>query len=62
MLSKIKTPSTKIELIKSIQSLKQPEIEVMEVLDRGDKSKLTQLFDRKVSRGNFSIIFIRDKG
>ena len=62
MLSKLKPPSTKIELIKSIQSLKQPEIEVMEVLDKGDKSKLTQLFDRKVNRGNFSIIFIREKG
>ena len=51
MLSLIKTPTNKSTLIKSLQSLRNPEIEVIEVFDRNDKTKLTQLFDRKIGKG-----------
>ena len=59
MLSNIKPPS-KIELVKSIQSLKQPKIEVVEVIERKDKSKVSYLFDRMMMKGNFSVIFIKE--
>jgi len=59
MLSNIKPP-TKLELIKNLQSLKSPTIEVLEISGRSDKSKLTTQFDRMVSKGSFSIIFVRE--
>lgn len=34
MLSKITTPKTKSELLKSIQTLKSPKIEILEIWDR----------------------------
>lgn len=60
MLSKLTTPKSKFELIKSIQSLRQPKIEVVEVLDRNDKQKLNQHFDKMIVKGNFTIILIRE--
>jgi len=59
MLSNIKPP-TKLELIKNLQSLKSPQIEVLEVMSRSDKIKLTTQFDKMISKGNFSIIFVRE--
>lgn len=59
MLSNIKPP-TKIELVKNIQSLKSPSIEVLEVFGRSDKTKLNLLFDKMVNKGNFSVIFIKE--
>jgi len=59
MLSNIKPP-TKIELVKNIQSLKSPSIEVVEVFGRSDKTKLNLLFDKMVNKGNFSVIFIKE--
>ena len=60
MLSKITTPKTKSELIKSLQSLRHPQIKVIEVMDQGDKSKVSSTFDRMISKGNFTIILIRE--
>jgi len=60
MLGKITNPNSKHQLIKSIQQLTNPKIEVVEVLDRGDKTKINQLFDRRIVRGNFTIIFIQE--
>lgn len=60
MISNIIKPS-KSELLRNIQSLKNPTIEVIEVLERGDKLKLNSLFDMMLRKGNFSIILIREK-
>jgi|SaaInl5LU_22_DNA_1037371.scaffolds.fasta_scaffold13880_4 hypothetical protein len=60
MLGKLISPKTKTELIKSIQVLRSPKIEVMEVFDRSDKSKVTQHFDKMITKGNFTIIFIKE--
>ena len=60
MISNIIKPS-KSELLRNIQSLKNPNIEVIEVLERGDKLKLNSLFDMMLRKGNFSIILIREK-
>jgi len=51
MIGEIKLPRDKQSLIKSIQLLKNPKIEVIEVTQRSDRSKLIQAFDRKVARG-----------
>ena len=59
MLSKITTPKTKSELLKSIQILRNPKIEVLEVWDRSDKIKLNQQFDKMIVKGHFSVIFLR---
>ena len=60
MLSKITTPKSKCELIKSIQSIRNPKIEVIDVFDRSDKQKLNQHFDKMIMKGHFSIIFIKE--
>ena len=60
MLSKLTTPKSKSELIKSIQSIPNPKIEVIDVFDRSDKQKLNQLFDKMIVKGHFSIIFIKE--
>ena len=60
MLSKITTPKTKSELIKSIQTLKNPKIDVLEVWDKADKPKFNQQFDKTITKGNFSVIFLKD--
>ena len=59
MLSKITIPKTKSELLKSIQNLRNPKIEVLEVWDRSDKTKLNQQFDKMIVKGHFSVIFLR---
>ena len=61
MLSKITTPKTKSELLKSIQTLKSPKIEVLEIWDRSDKTKLNQQFDKMIVKGHFSVIFLRSE-
>ena len=60
MLSLIKTPTNKSELIKSIQSISNPKIEVVDVFSRSDKRKLNQHFDKMIVKGHFSIVFITE--
>ena len=61
MLSKITTPKTKSELLKSIQIVRNPKIEVLEVWDRSDKTKLNQQLDKMIVKGHFSVIFLRSE-
>ena len=61
MLSKITTPKTKSELLKSIQNLRNPRIEALEVWDRSDKTKLNQQFDKMIVKGHFSVMFLRSE-
>ena len=60
MLSKLTTPKSKSELIKSIQSIANPKIEVVDVFSRSDKQKLNRHFDKMIVNGHFSIIFIKE--
>ena len=60
MIGEVKLPTDKQSLIKSIQSLKNPKIEVIEVTQRSDRSKLIQAFDRKVTKGSFSVVFVTE--
>ena len=47
-------------LIRLLQQMKRPEIEVFQVLSSQDKSELQKSFDQFVRRGEFKIIFVRD--
>ena len=60
MLGKITTPKTKSELLKSIQTLKNPNITVIEVLNKSYRKDVIQHVDKVLSRGKFSIIFIKE--
>jgi len=48
-------------LIRLLQQMKRPEIEVFQILSSQDKPVLQKLFDQFVRRGEFKIIFVRDK-
>ena len=50
---------SKNQLIKIIQTLRNPKVDVLEVWDKNDRSKLTQQFDKMIPKGNFTIIFVR---
>ena len=60
MLSKLTAPASKSELIKSIQSISNPKIEVIDVFNKSDKQKLNQHFDKMIVNGHFSIVFIKE--
>ena len=60
MVSTIKKP-TKTELIKNIQNLKSPNIEVFEVFDQTNKNTLFKNITNYLRFGNLSIIIIRNK-
>jgi len=50
---------SKNQLIKIIQTLRNPKVDVLEVWDKSDRSKLIQQFDKMIPKGNFTIIFVR---
>ena len=60
MISTIKKP-TKTELIKNIQNLKSPNMEVFEVFDQTNKNTLFKNITNYLRFGNLSIIIIRNK-
>ena len=60
MISKIKKP-TKTELIKNIQSLKNPNIEISEVFDQKHKNTLFKNITNYLRFGNLSVIIIKNK-
>jgi len=60
MIGKVLPPKNKLDLMKSLQSMNNPKIEVVEIDSRSDRPKVTQTFDRMVVKGRFSVIFIRE--
>ena len=60
MISNIKRP-TKSELVKNIQNLKNPNIEVFEVFDQNNKNTLFKNITNYLRFGNLSVIIIRNK-
>lgn len=51
---------TKPQFIKLVKSMRNPNIEVIDVWERDHKSKLTQHFDKMISKGNFTVIFLKE--
>ena len=60
MISTIKKP-TKTELVKNIQNLKNPNIEIFEVFDQNNKNTLFKNITNYLRFGNLSVIIIRNK-
>ena len=60
MISNIKKP-TKSELIKKLQSLKNPNIEIFEVFDQQNKNTLFKNITNYLRFGNLSVIIVRNK-
>ena len=54
------TKYDRTRLIRLLQQMKRPEIEVFQVLSSQDKSELQKSFEPFVRRGEFKIIFVRD--
>ena len=60
MISTIKKP-IKTELIKNIQSIKNPNIEIFEVFDQQLKNTLFKNITNYLRFGNLSVIIIKNK-
>lgn len=60
MLGTVIQPKNKSDLIKSLQSMNNPKIEVVDINSRSDKTKVTQTFDKMSVKGSFSVIFIKE--
>ena len=54
-------PKTKIELTKTITSMKSVEFEIVDVFSKDDKRNLNQVFDKMIRKGAFSVVLIREK-
>lgn len=53
-------PKNKIELVKRIQSMKNPKFNYLDVVSKDEKSKLTQQFDKLIRSGSFSVVSIQE--
>ena len=60
MLSKISTPKTKTELIRAVQKLYNPKINVYEVLDPNGLEKVQREIKQTLRRNPISIIVVED--
>ena len=53
-------PKNKSELVKRLQLMKNPKISYVDVVSKGEKSKLTTQFDKFIRTGSFTVIFIQE--
>ena len=61
MIATLKPPQNRHELAKAILSLKNPKIDVLEVLSINDKPQVTRLLDQHARRGPVTVILLRDQ-
>ena len=61
MIATLKPPKNKHELAKAILSLKNPKIDVLEVLSINEKPPVTRLLDKHARRGPVTVILLRDQ-
>ena len=54
------TKYDRTRLIRLLQQMKRPEIEVFQVFSPQDKPVLQKSFDQFVRKGEFKVIFVRD--
>lgn len=61
MISSTTPPRSKSQLVQSINRLPtNVKFDVIEVSKTTDKLKISQIFDRYIKNGNFTVIFISD--
>ena len=61
MIATLKPPKNKHELARAILSLKNPKIDVLEVLSINDKQQVTRLLTQHARRGPVTVILLRDQ-
>ena len=61
MIATLKPPKNKHELARAILSLKNPKIDVFEVLSINDKQQVTRLLTQHARRGPVTVILLRDQ-
>ena len=49
------------KLIKLLQQMKRPEIELFQAFTSQDKPALQKSFEKWIKKGQFTVIFVRDK-
>ena len=49
------------KLIKLLQQMKRPEIELFQVFSTQDKPALQKSFEKWIKKGQFTVIIVRDK-
>ena len=49
------------KLIKLLHQMKRPEIELFQVFSPHDKPALQKSFEKWIKKGQFTVIFVRDK-
>ena len=59
MLSEIVKPN-KSQLIRKLNNLKNPKIEIFEVFDDNSKNNLIRKLGLEIRKGNFSIVMIKN--
>ena len=60
MLQTVKSPKTKIDLIRSIQTLYNPKIETFDILDRSMIDEVIKRIKSNKDKKGFSVVLILD--
>lgn len=61
MISNVRIPKSKSDLIKSVQSIQRMEFEVIEIGSQRDIKSINTPLNRLVSKGPVSVILIQEK-
>ncbi len=57
----VQNPINKPQLVKFIQSLKNPKFTFVDVISKDDRQKVIRNFDTMVRNGPFTIILVKDQ-
>lgn len=61
MIGDVRVPKTKLELIKSIQSIQRVDFDVIETTNQSDKRTVITYLDKRLHSGSVSVILIQEK-
>lgn len=61
MISELRIPKTKADLVKSIQSIQRLDFEVIEIRNQRDTRSVLSPLNKRVSKGPVSVILVQEK-
>jgi hypothetical protein len=61
MIGDVRVPKTKLELIKSIQSIQRLDFDVIETTNQSDRRTVITSLDKRLRSGSVSVILIQEK-
>ena len=61
MIGDVRVPKTKIDLIKSLQSIPKIDFDVIETKNQTDRRTVMNSLDRRLRNGSVSVILIQEK-